>query len=84
MLIDVLFAAKMVFQISKGYIHIGQTKLTTSFTYVTQFFIKSMLVAFLVIPSIPSSAFPNTVYEMLIHIAQHGSTFPFLHSLGGA
>lgn len=78
---DVLFATKMVSQISKSYIPIEEIKLTPPFACIKQFFYQKHIVFSLLICSIHSPALP--VSEMLIHTPQHGTTFPFLHSLGG-
>lgn len=73
----VIFATKMVSQISKSYIPTGQTKTISLFSSIKQLFFQNNVWVFsLLMPSIPSPPLPNTDSEMQIHIPS--MDLPFL------
>lgn len=83
MLVDVLFATKMVPQISKSHVPTEKNRIDSVICFCEHFISAKTcwFVFFFFKPSILSLALPNTASEMLTHIPQHESVFPFLHCL---
>lgn len=82
MLIVVLFATKMVPQISKSNIPTEKNRIDSIIFFYEQFILVKVCSFFLLLfILILFPAPPNTASEMLTHIPQHKSIFPFLHYL---